>query len=104
MSPVEALLSGLVFALVPVTWLSTGILAVFAVQRPRIGALTERAVIALMISLLITASAILVLNTVLGRTLFDAEVARIIFRVSLLGIGLVPAAWLYLFFSNRLGQ
>lgn len=100
----EGLLTGLVFALVPVTWLSTGILAVFAVQRPRIGALTERAVIALMISLLITSGAVLALNTVLGRALFDADMARIVFRVSLLGIGLVPAAWLVLFVTNRLGE
>lgn len=101
---IEPILTALVFALVPVTWLSTGILVVYAYQRPRIGALTERAVIAVMISLLITASAVLVLNTALGRTLFDADLARIIFRVSLLGIGLVPAAWLVLFLTKRLGQ
>jgi len=100
----EAVLTALVFALVPVTWLSTGILTVFALQRPRIGALTERAAIAVMISLLISASALLVLNTSLGLALFPPETARIIFRVSLLGIGLVPAAWLVLFFTNRLGQ
>lgn len=101
---IETLLSWLVFALVPITWLSTGILAVFAIQRPRIGALTERAAIALIISLLITASAILVLNTMTGRALFDADAARLIFRISLLGLGLVPVAWLYLFFANRLGS
>lgn len=100
---IESILTGLVFVLVPVTWLSTGLLVMFAWQKPRIGALTERAMIAIVISLLITASAILVLNTLSGQALFPAETARLIFRASLLGVGLVPAAWLVMYATNRLG-
>ena len=74
--------------------ISAGILGAAAYQKPRIGALTERAVIALIISAFLTAAAVLVLNTATDRGLFGLEVARLVFRLASLAIGFVPLAWL----------
>jgi hypothetical protein len=49
------------------SWFSTALLVRAAWHRPRIGALTERAVIAVILALFGTACVVLVLNTESGR-------------------------------------
>jgi hypothetical protein len=101
---IEAALTALVIVLTPVAWLSTGILFAGAARKPRIGALTERAAIALDISLFVTSALVLRVNTYTEFSLFPVEAARLLFLISSLGIAVLPLAWLYLFFSNRLGE
>jgi hypothetical protein len=84
-------------------WVATAVLVRAAFQRPRIGALTERAVVAFFQSAFGTVCVILVLNTDTNGSILAIEAARILFRVLLLGLLLTPVWWLYLYLSNRLG-
>ncbi len=92
------------FALVVASWASTVLLFRAALLRPRIGALTERAVIALIISAFGTVCAFLVMNTETGGSLLALDAARVVFRLLLLGFLLVPVYWLWLYATNRLGH
>jgi hypothetical protein len=97
-------LTWVLFVLTGLSWGSFAVLGHAAVQRPRIGALTERTTIAAIIALLGTVSCLIVTNTDAGRPLFDAATASLLFRLSILGVLSVPTAWLVLWFSGRLGQ
>lgn len=99
----DDILAYLVYALVPFAWVSTAILWWAARRPPRIGALTERTVIAFVIAVFLTSIAVIVYNSESERFLFPTEVARIVFRVSVLIIGLVPVSWVILWASGRLG-
>jgi hypothetical protein len=99
----EMLALALYGLLVP-AWLSTAILVWAARKPPRIGALTERAVIAVIIALFLTAIAVIVWNTDSESALFAADVARVVFRVCVLLLGLVPVSWCVLWVSGRLGE
>lgn len=85
------------------SWCSTALLVRAAIQSPRIGALTERAAIAVILSVFGSVCVILVLNTDSGQALFPLEVARIVFRVCLLALLFIPVYWLGLYLTNRLG-
>lgn len=85
------------------SWLSTILLVNAAMQRPRIGALTERAVIAVVLSALGTVAVVLRINGDTGYALFPIDAARIIFGITVLGLLLTPCLWLLLYLSNRLG-
>lgn len=98
-----ATLTPLLWALTILAWCSFVVLGRAAVQRPRIGALTERTVIAFIIAVLGTVSSLLRSNTDSGFALFPAQVAALIFAVTILVVLSVPTAWLVLWFTNRLG-
>lgn len=101
---IDDLLAVLVYGLVPFSVFSAAVLVWAARQPPRIGALTERAVIAVIIAVFISSIALLVYNTETGRTIIDQEAARIVFRVSVLLLGLVPVSWVILWLTGRLGE
>jgi hypothetical protein len=92
----------LVYALVPFAWVSAGILFWAARRPPRIGALTERSWIALVIAIFLTSISVIVFNSESGQTLLAVEVARVIFRASVVLLGLVPVSWVVLWASGRL--
>lgn len=96
-------LTGIVFILTFLSWVSFVVLGRAAYQRPRIGALTERTFIALVIAVLGTFSCVLALNTDAGRPLLDAATASLIFRLVIIAVLAVPAIWLALWFLGRLG-
>lgn len=98
------LLALLTYALLAPAWVSTAILLMAAWKRPRIGALTERAAIAFVIAVFLTAIAVIVYNTESDQSLFAVEVARVVFRVSVLFLGLVPVGWCLLWLAGRLGE
>lgn len=98
------MLALLIYALLPFAWLSTAVLIYAAHRPPRIGALTERAVIAIVIAMFLTAVAVIVYNTESDRALLAAEVARVAFRICVLMLGLVPVSWCVLWFLGRLGD
>lgn len=84
------------------SWASTFLLIKAAVIKPRIGALTDRALIATIISAFGTVSMLLVINTETGAAFFALDVARATFRVSVLALLLVPVLWIVLFLTDRL--
>lgn len=100
---IDQFLAALIYALVPFAWLSTAVLVWAARNGPHIGALTERALIAVVIALFLTSIAVIVVNTETDQSLFAVEVARTVFRLSVIGLGFVPVIWTLLWFTGRLG-
>ena len=90
-------------ALTVASWASTFLLVRAAWQKPRIGALTERAVISVILSTFGTVSVFLVLNSDTGASFLAADLARNIFRLCLFAFLLVPVLWLGLYLRNGLG-
>jgi hypothetical protein len=86
------------------SWFSTALLLRAAWLRPRIGALTERAAIAVILAIFWTVCVVLVLNTDSGHALIPLDVALVVFRICLLILLLIPTYWLWLYLSNRLGD
>lgn len=99
----DTVLAVLIWALVPFAWVSTSVLVYAARQRPRIGALTERSVIALIIAAFLTSIALIVLNTQSGYAFLSPDLARSVFRVTVLLLGAVPFVWVVLWLTGRLG-
>lgn len=81
-------------ALALASWLSTYLLIEEARKAPRIGALTDRAVIGVLLSVMGTAGLVLSIAT------FDP--ARFIFAGSFLALVVMPSWWLFRFFTGRL--
>jgi hypothetical protein len=100
----DGLLATLVIVLTPFSWLSAVILWRAARQRPRIGVLTERAVIAVAIGIMVTTGGILTFNRNADHSLFGVEAARIIFSLAVVAIGIVPVYWTVIWFLGRLGE
>lgn len=86
-----------------VGWPSTVILIRAALRRPRIAALTERAVVAVILSTTVTIYAVLTLNTENGYPLFGSDIGRAIVRVFMIVLGLIPVLWAALYFGDRFG-
>lgn len=99
-------MSPLVFALgcfAVAAWGSTALLVRAALRKPRIGALTERAILAFIISAYGTLGVLLLWNRESGFTLLPINVARDLFTASLFAVFFMPVVWLILFAANRLG-
>lgn len=101
---IDDVLSILAILLSPFSVLSVIVLAWAANHKPRIGALTERAVIGVFIAIMVVSGAAITFNRLSGYSLFPVEVARIIFLTSLLLLAFVPVAWLWLWITGRLGD
>lgn len=86
-----------------VAWIATALLVARAIRRPRIGALTERAGLSVLLALFGTLCVVLVYNTETGQSVLPIDAARTAFRVCLFLMLLVSPAWLLLFITNRLG-
>ena len=84
-------------------WISTAILVWAAWQRPRIGVLTERAALGVFLSLFCTIYGLAALNSDQGFAVFDEDTVRTIIRLLVLALGLIPAYWVYLYKTGRLG-
>lgn len=91
-------------ALAPFSVFSMLILVYEARRPPRIGALTERAVIAIDITVMVVSGTVLTVNRVTGYSLFPVDVARVLFLASLILLEVVPVVWTILLFSGRLGD
>lgn len=97
-------LSLLAIVLAPFSVLSTAVLWHAARGKPRIGALTERAALALVIAVMVCSGALITLNRLTSNFLFPLEWARLLFLSSLVLLACVPVAWLFLWLTNRLGE
>lgn len=101
---IDDLLAGLVLVLVPFSWLSSLVLLRAARRPPRIGALSERAAIALAIAIMVTAGGLITFNRTADHAFFPVDVARIIFSLAIIAVGSVPVAWTILWLTGRLGE
>ena len=99
-----AVLNPIVYCLTIIAWLSIIILIRPTLTRPRIGALSERTFVAFAIAFLGTVASAIVYNTDHDRTLFDAQTAALLFRLAIVGILLIPAMWIVLYVTDKLGQ
>jgi hypothetical protein len=90
--------------LVPFSVVSTFLLVSEARKPPRIGALSERAVIAVVITNMIVSGTFLTINRVTGYALIPLDVARVLFLASLILLEFVPVVWLTLLYTHRLGD
>lgn len=87
-----------------ISWVSAFVLVRAALPRPRIGALTERAIIAVVIALFVTVYALAALNTDAHFPFFDTDTVRFIVRIFVVILGLLPAWWTFLWLTGRLGE
>jgi hypothetical protein len=92
----------LIWILTAFAWLGAVVLIVGA-YRYRIGALTERAVLAVIIALFGTVYSGVVLNTEVVHV-FDGPTVAFIVRVFVALLLFVDCYWAVLFVSNRLGE
>lgn len=86
-----------------VSWVSAAVLLYAAHQRPRIGALNERAVIAVVFAVFGTFYTVVTINTTSGYALIPIEVARLITRALVAVELLIPAWWTWLWATGQLG-
>lgn len=100
----DTLLVAMSLVLFPFSLISMAILVFEAWKPPHIGALTERAVIAADISVMVISGVALTVNRLTGYSLFPIEAARVLFLSSLVLLEVVPVIWTVLLFSGRLGD
>lgn len=98
-----AALTPLLWILTGLAWVSFLVLSRAAFRGARIGPLTERTFIALILAGLGTVASLLRYNTDSGYSLFTREVATLSFAVAMLLVLLLPSAWLVMWFTGRLG-
>lgn len=103
---IDAILSPEVIALgAVISWVSA-VSLVWAARhaKPRVGALTERAIIAVLISTFLTMYAFVAWNTNAGYPLFDFDAGLRLLRGLVLLLSLVSPLWLVLWLTGRLGD
>lgn len=101
----SAHVSGLfILAAAAIAWVSVVILARAARRQPRIGALTERAVIGAGAALFVTLKGLIAVHADQGFPFFDARTSETILRIAVLFLGLLPVYWLALYLRGRLGE
>lgn len=89
-------------ALTVASWASTALLVRAALPAPRIGALTDRAFLATIISAFGTVSLLIVFNTDAGLAYFPVEVARVLYRLSVIALLAAAVLWMVLYLTDRL--
>jgi hypothetical protein len=91
-----------IIVLLPVLdWIATAVLVMLANRTPHIGALTERAFAAGVVSVTTTIYAIVAINSETGWALWDVDGGRVIIRILFIAIGAAPIAFLALYWHRR---
>ena len=98
----DALLPSIIIMLTVVAVASAVVLVRAAIAKPRIGALSERALIAVVIAGFGLIYSTVAINTELGQTLFATDVARLGVRVTVIVLLGIPAWWTFLYLTGRL--
>jgi len=96
------LLPGAIWTLTVLAWLSAAVL-VRAARGAQIGALTERAIVAVGLAVFGTAYSLAVYNTEIARLLPD-DVVMLCLRLFVIAVLLLPCYWTLLYLSGRLGD
>lgn len=99
----DRILAWVILVLGSVGWFCSAVLVTAAIRKPRIGALTERAFLGILLALFATVAGIAALNTDANAALFPVELARVLVRVLIIALEVVPVVWVYLYFTGRLG-
>jgi hypothetical protein len=97
-----AVLTGVIWVLTAIAWLSAVILLALA-RRSHVGALTERALIAVAIALFGTVYSIVIYDSSVTDIL-PFEAARVLLRAVVVLLLLLPVYWTVLYFTGRLGD
>lgn len=85
-------------------WICAVILMIAAYRRPRVGALVERASIAAGLAIFGTIYGVIATHTDLGLGIIDDQAAKTIIRVGVvIVVGILPAVWVVLWATGRLG-
>ncbi|HEY6568594.1 MAG TPA: hypothetical protein VI341_13845 [Actinomycetota bacterium] len=102
----DGLISPAVIALgAIVSWLSAlGLIAAARSANPRVNALTERAVIAVVISIFLTIYVFIAANTEAEFAMLPPEATIRLLRIAVLGLSFIGPAWLVLWATGRLGR
>ena len=77
---------------------------VWAARREHIGALTERALLATVLSLFGALYTAAIVNTESGFVFLDASTAMTVLRVAVVALLLVPVYWTVLYLRGQLGD
>lgn len=99
----SALLPFAIVCLTVVAIISAAVLIHAAAIRPPIGALTERAAMAVLIAVFGMFYSVVVINTEIGMALFSLETGRLIGRLVVVALLLLPAYWTALYLTGNLG-
>lgn len=83
---------------------SAFVLVKAAFVKPRIGALVERAAVAVLIAFFGVVYSIVALDTDAGRAIFTTEAARLVIRVAVVALLALPTYWSFLYLTGRLGS
>lgn len=97
----DAIIFGALLFLPFINWPVAIMLIRLARIRPTIRALTERAVLALVIAVATTTYVLVAVNTEIGFAMFDFEIGKVILRLLILAIGLFPLWWLWSYYKGR---
>ena len=98
----DALLPSIIVLLTVIAIASAVVLVRAAVAKPRIGALTERAGIAVVIALFGIVYSAVAVNTEMGHAMFASEAARLGVRATVIVLLGIPAWWTFLYLTGRL--
>lgn len=98
----DALLPSIIVMLTVVAVASAIVLVRAAIAKPRIGALSERALIAVVIAAFGLIYSTVAINTELGQSLFATDVARVGVRITVIVLLGIPAWWTFLYLTGRL--
>lgn len=96
-------LSLLILILAGFGWFSTGVLVNAVRKGPRIGALTERAAIGVLLGVFVTIYGVAAYNSDAAFIFLPQDVVRILVRGLVLVLGLIPVYWVYLYLTGKLG-
>ena len=100
----DRVLSGLILILAAFGWISAAVLVNAARKRPRIGVLTERAALGVLVAVFVTLYGLAAFNSDAGFPLIGPETVRTVIRLLVVGLGLVPVYWVALYLTGRLGS
>jgi hypothetical protein len=100
---VNVVLAVVIVLLTVVAWVSAAILVHASRRRPRVGALTERATVAVVVAIFGTVYSATVTNAEVGGW-FDIPTMVLIIRCAVILLLLMPVWWVYLYATRRLGS
>jgi hypothetical protein len=95
------ILAGVIWLLTIYAWGSAAVLIRVARNRPRVGALTERALVATIIAIFGTAYSLILVNSELIHVA-DTDTAVLFVRCAVIVLLTIPAWWSWMLLSGRL--
>ena len=98
----DAVLPSIIIALTIVAVMSAAILVRAAILRPHVGALTERAILAVVLAVFGVIYSTIALTTEFGWALFSQADGRAAVRMGVVALLSIPGFWTFLYLTGRL--